>query len=96
MKKQQICIEIIEFQLITLECIVVTTVLGYLDTYLLEQLNQVVHIQDVRHVGDAHRLVGKDCGTDNLQRLVLGALRCDSTFERMTALYDERLHKLVY
>ena len=89
-------VEIIEFQLITLECIVVTTVLGYLDTYLLEQLNQVVHIQDVRHVGDAHRLVGKDCGTDNLQGLVLGALRCDSTFERMTALYDERLHKLVY
>ena len=89
-------VEIIEFQLITLECIVVTTVLGYLDTYLLEQLNQVVHIQDVRHVGDAHRFVGKDCGTDNLQRLVLGALRCDSTFERMTALYDKRLHKLVY
>ncbi len=50
-------VEIIEFQLITLECIVVTAVLGYLDTYLLEQLNQVVHVQDVRHVGDAHRLV---------------------------------------
>ena len=89
-------VEIIEFQLITLECIVVTTVLGYLDTYLLEQLNQIVHIQNVRHVADAHRLAGKDCGTDNLQSLVLGALRCDSTFERMTALYDERLHKLVY
>ena len=88
-------VEIIQFQLITLEGIIMTAVSGYLHTDFLEQLNQVVHIQDVRHIGNAHGLIGKNGSTDHLQRLVLGSLRGDGTLERMTALYDERLHKLV-
>ncbi len=82
-------VEIVEIQFVALEGIVVTAMLSYLDTYFLEQLDEVVHIQDVRHVLDAHRLIGKNRGTDNLQRLVLGTLWGDGTLERMTALYDE-------
>ena len=89
-------VEIFQVQLITLECIVMTTVLGNLDTNFLEQLDEVVHVQDVRHIGDAHWLIGKDGGTDHFQRLVLGSLWRDGTLERMTALYDERLHRLLY
>ena len=88
-------VEIIQFQLITLEGIIMTAVSGYLHTDFLEQLDQVVHIQDVRHIGNAHGFIGKNGGTDHLQRLILGSLRGDGTLERMTALYDERLHKLV-
>ena len=89
-------VEIVQVQLITLESIVMTAVLGNLDTNFLEQLNQVVHIQNIRHIGDAHRLIGKNGGTNHFQGLVLGSLRRDGTLERMTALYDERLHRLLY
>ena len=67
-----------------------------LHTYFLEQLDEVVHIQYIRHIINAHRLIGKDGGTDYLQRLVLGALGGDSTLERMSALYNERLHRILF
>ena len=88
-------IEIVKLQLIALESIVVATILGHLDTDFLQQLNEVVDIEDVRHILDAHWLLGEDGGTDDLQRLVLGTLWGDGSLERMTALYDERLHRLL-
>ena len=89
-------IEIVQIQFVTLEGIVVTVMLRHLHTYFLEQLDEVVHIQYVRHIINAHRLIGKDGGTDYLQRLVLGALGIDGTLERMSALYNERLHRILF
>ncbi len=72
-------VEIIQFQLITLEGIIITAVPGYLHTDLPEQLDQVVHIRMSWHIGNAHGLIGKNGGTDHLQCLVLGTLRGDGT-----------------
>lgn len=70
-------------------------VLGNLDTNFLEQLDEVVHVQDVRHIGDAHGSSVRMVVQIASKRLVLGSLWCDGTLERMTALYDERLHRLL-
>ena len=82
-------VEIVELQLVALECIVVATVLSYLHAYLPEQLDEVVHVEDVRHILDAHRLVGKDSSANHFECLVLGTLRNDGSCERMTAFYDK-------
>ena len=56
---------------------------------VLQQLNEIVHIQDVRYVADNDRVTAQQGGTDNLQRLVLSTLWSNGTTQRMTAFDDK-------
>ena len=40
--------------------------------------------------------MGKDCGRDKVEGVVVGGVRCDSRFEGMRGVYDERVDRVVY
>ena len=87
-------VEKIEVDVVGLKRIVVGIVTRHLHTNVAQQLDEVVDIEDVRYIGDAHRVAGEQCGTDHLQRLVLGTLRCDGSLQGVTTLNDKRCHDL--
>ena len=64
----------------------------HLHTHILEQLNQVVHIQNIRNVLNAHSITRQQCRTNHFQRFILSTLRNNLTTQTMTALYNKRLH----
>ena len=56
-----------------------------LDIHVAEQLYEVVHVENVGDICEAHIAVRQEGGTDNLQGLVLGALRMDFALQAMSA-----------
>ena len=82
-------IEEVQVHVIGLERVVVTVVARNLHAHVLQQLYEVVHVQDVGHVGYAHWLRGEQRGAYHLQRLVFGALRCDGSLQLMSTFYYE-------
>jgi hypothetical protein len=63
--------------------------LGNLNPNVLQQLNEIIDIPDVGDVVDGHRLVSEQCGTDYLERFVLGTLWGDGSAKQMSAFYFE-------
>ena len=51
-------VQIVEIEFIALESIIVAAILCHLDSNFLQQLDEIVDIEDVRHVLDAHRILG--------------------------------------
>ncbi len=82
-------VEVVEVDVVGLEGVVVGRVLGDLHADVLQQPDEVVDVEDIGDVGDAHGVAGEQRGADHLQGLVLGALRCDGAFQRVSALNDE-------
>ena len=64
-------------------------------TYIHQQLDKVVDIEDIRDILYHDLLISKESGTDNLKCLVLGTLRNDSTTKRMSALNKECFHRVL-
>ena len=60
-----------------------------LHAHILQQLDEVLHVTDVGNIVYSDWLAGEQGGTDHLQGLVLGSLRCNGTAERMSAFDDE-------
>ena len=50
-------VQIVEIEFIALESIVVVAVLCHLDSDFFQQLDEIVDVEDVRHVLDAHRIL---------------------------------------
>ena len=69
--------EKIEIDIVGLEFIFVTRNLVDLYTDILEQFDEVIHIEDVRDVADAHGIRGEERGANHFERLVLGSLGID-------------------
>ena len=61
----------------------------HLHTDILQQLDEVVDVADIWNVMNGYCLTGQQCGTDNLQGFVLGALRSDFATQQVAALYLE-------
>ena len=80
-----IALQIVEVKVGGLKTVVVTVQLVHLDTDLLQQQDQVVHIQDIRDVLDDHLLIGEQGGTNHLQSLVLRPLWRNGTLQQMSA-----------
>ena len=60
-----------------------------LHAHLAEQLHGRGHIVQMRHVGDADRLIGEQTGGEDRQNGVLGAGNLHVTLQRLTAIdYD--------
>ena len=57
----------------------IAVVTSHLHVDVSEQLDEVVHIADVRDVVNRHRLTGQQRSTDDLKCFVLGALWCDGS-----------------
>ena len=87
-----LAVQIVEVYFLCTESIVVLTVAFHSNPDVLQQENQVVHVKNVRHIVNAHLFVGKQRGTNHLQRLVFGTLWSDCSTQRMAAFYDKRFH----
>ena len=57
-----------------------------------QQVDQLVHVHDVRHVMDRDRLCGEQHSAEYLQRLVLGALRNHFALQATTSFDLETSH----
>ena len=84
-----VVLQIVEIQRVGLKSIVVHAVLHDPHAHILEQLNEVFHVENVGHVFDAHLVAGQQRGTDDLQGFVFRSLRCDGSFQQATAFYDK-------
>ena len=65
-----------------------------LHAHPLEEVDEVLHVQDFRHVGDHDRIGREEHGADDFQRLVLRPLRGNLTGQPVSAFDDESSHKL--
>ena len=65
------------------------------DAHFAEHGNQVVDVQNVRNVADDDHLAGEQCGAENLQGLILGALGPYLPGKGMSAFYDKRSHRCI-
>ena len=61
----------------------------YLHPNVLEQLDEVVDVTNVGNILYGDLVTGQQRGTDNLQRLVLGALWLDGATQQVSAFYLE-------
>ena len=84
-----VALQVIQVQLVGFEGIGVFFLFRYLHTNITQQLDEVVHIANVRDVTDNHLLLCQQCGTDYLQGLVLSTLWCDSSLQQMAAFNDK-------
>ena len=84
-----IALQVVEIQLVCFKGIGVFFLFRYLHTNITQQLDEVVHIANVRNVTDNHLLLCQQCGTDYLQGLVLSTLWCDSSLQQMAAFNDK-------
>ena len=89
---KSIALEKVQIQFVCLERIVVPVMSRHFYADVLEQKNQIVHIQDVGNVADAHLFSGENRGTHHLKSLVLRPLRGDRTLQPSSSFNDERLH----
>ena len=78
---------IVSIDLVGLEGIDALLATGHLDTHALKKKNQILHIQDLRNVGNSHLLLSQKHSADNLQRLILCSLRGNLSMESMSSLY---------
>ena len=60
-----------------------------LDAHPLQENDQILHIQNLRNIGDGHLLLGQKHSADDLQGLILRTLRPDSSAELITAFYNK-------
>ena len=88
-----IALHIIQIQVVSQKGVGIVFVRD-LYAYILEQLDQVHHIADMRNVVYGDRLTGQYGSTDHLQGLVLGALWLDGSAQRMSPFDDECCHYL--
>ena len=90
-----IALQIFKVELICLEGIGVLSLLTShffslnLHTDILQQLDEIVYIADIRDVMYRHFLIGKQSSTDYLQGLVFCSLRGNLTTKRSAAFYDK-------
>ena len=84
-----VALQVIQVQLVGFEGIGVFFLFRYLHTNITQQLDEVVHIANVRDVTDNHLLLCQQCGTDYLQGLVLSTLWCDGSLQQMAAFNDK-------
>ena len=84
--------EVIEVDLVGAEGDVARRIAAHVDADVLQQTNQVVDVDNVGHVGQAHLLIGEQRGADHLQRFVFGSLRFDFASETAVAFNEKRGH----
>ena len=70
-----------------LKAICIDAFFRYVHSHIPHQLNQVVHIQDVRYVVHRHLFGCEQGGADNLQHLVLRSLRINVSGKAVSAFY---------
>ena len=85
-------LEIVQVYPVGLKGIASGSQLLHAHTHVAQQVDQVVHVEDVGHVVDRHPLGGQQRGTDHLQCLVLRPLWHDLTRHAAAALNHERAH----
>ena len=86
---KRVALQIVQVQVLGAERVVVGRILLHVHPHVLQQADEVVHVQNVGHVLDVYLIVGEQTGTDHLQGLILGALWCDGSFEQLASFYDE-------
>ncbi len=64
----------------------------HLDAHGRQQLDELQHIEDLRHVVHHHPLGREQHSTQYLQRFVFGSLRFHAASEAGSALYSEYGH----
>ena len=65
-----------------------------LHAHVLQQLDEVLHIQDLRDVADGHGFAGEEYGADDFQGLVFGSLRGNAAGQLVSAFDDKLCHNL--
>ena len=97
-----VALQIVQIQVIGLEgasktrntclCCILGCLCRDLHAYILEQLDEVHHVSDLRNVVNGHLLACQQRGANHLQGLVLGTLRIDSSAKRVSSLNDKCCH----
>ena len=87
-----ITVEILQIEIGRLERIFSFTKLSDLHTYIYEQLNEIIDIEDIRNVVYRNLIISEQCGTYYLQGFILCALWSNGSAQRMTAFNDKCIH----
>ena len=76
-----IALQILEAEVIGLECVVAFSVFPDFHACFLEQKDKVVNVEDIRDIVDTYLVGGKQAGADDLQSFIFRALRGNGAFE---------------
>ena len=79
--------DIVAVNLVRLECVHSLLMTGHLDSHAFQKKYQVLDVQNLRNVRNLYGFLSQKHRTDDLQRLILGALRPDSSAELISAFY---------
>ena len=82
----------LQIQLVGLKAVRIDPLARHFHAHVAEQLDEIVHIQDVGHVMDGHFLRCQQSGTENLKHFILGSLRMDVALQAMSAFYHKCCH----
>ena len=77
---------------IRLEGVLALFVPRHLHAHFLQEVDEVLDVEDFRHVADAHRVACQQHGAEYLQCFVLGTLGSDGSAEAMPAFDYECSH----
>jgi len=81
--------QVFQVHLVGLEGIAALAAGCHLHVDVAQQLDQVVHVEDVGNVADLHLVAREQRGRDHLQGFVLGSLRRYLSFEQVPAFDDK-------
>ena len=81
--------KVFQVEVVGLETVFVVCQLLHLHAYVAQKLYEVVHVENVGNVLDAHLAGCEQCGADHFQSFVLGSLWLDGAAQRVSALDDE-------
>ena len=83
--QELVAFQVVEIYVCGAEAVGVDAFLRHLDAHVPHQLDEVVHVQDVRDVVYGHLFGSEQCGADDLQYLVLRSLRIDVSGEAVSS-----------
>ena len=87
--QESLALQVVQVHVRGLEAVGVRAFLGHPHAHVAQQLDEVVHVEDVGHVAHHHLVRREQCRADDLQRLVLGALRADFPAQLVSSFDDE-------
>lgn len=85
---------IVAVDAVRLEAVLAFLVAGNLDAHLFKKADQILDIQNLWNIGHPYRFIGQQDGAQDLQRLVLGALRGDAAGKAVAAFNGKGTHMI--
>ena len=79
--------DIFTVNLVRLECVHSLLMTGHLDSHAFQKKYQILDVKNFRNIRNLYRFLSQKHRTDDLQRLILGTLRSDSSAELISAFY---------